>query len=139
MTIHESDPLMPEKSEEQEDEEAEERFADESPAENPSPELSNQTTVRSSQRRDLEGQSRVAPSVGSSSEPLSQVGDIFTQSILGHRSSIEAQPRCFKSRTDRPKPRATVGIVLPAGGPRARVSRPLWNLGDGPTAIQATA
>jgi hypothetical protein len=41
MTVPESDPLVPEKSEEQEDEEAEERFADESPAENPGPELSD--------------------------------------------------------------------------------------------------
>jgi hypothetical protein len=37
--LHESDPLVPEKSERQEDEEAQERFADESPAEDPSPEL----------------------------------------------------------------------------------------------------
>jgi hypothetical protein len=39
MTVQESDPLVPEKSEKQEDEETEERFADESPAEYPSPEL----------------------------------------------------------------------------------------------------
>jgi hypothetical protein len=39
MTVPESDPLVPEKSEEQEDEEAEDGFADESPAGNPGPEL----------------------------------------------------------------------------------------------------
>ena len=39
MTVRQSDPFGPEKSEEQEDQEAEERFADESPADTPSPEL----------------------------------------------------------------------------------------------------
>jgi hypothetical protein len=41
MTVRQSDPLGPEKSEGQEDQEAEERFADESPADDPSPQLSD--------------------------------------------------------------------------------------------------
>lgn len=41
MTVRQSHPLGPEKSEKQEDQEAEERFADESPADDPSPELSD--------------------------------------------------------------------------------------------------